>query len=174
MVNKTNNKKVLMSVSLFLALLILATVMNKGISMSLFSKPEEVVLFSEMKGHITFNGKPAKNAEIERWIKWKDQEGEKDHFTTDDRGAFYLPELKVNAKLSGLSQLVITQELKVKHHNATYNIWTLSKMDKKEYSELEGKPVNFRCELTTDEKGLRLKNSYLLTNCEWDEIIKID
>lgn len=158
-----------------LVVVLLTTLAFEGVSMSLFSKEEEeIVLFSEMKGHITLDGKPVKGAVIERWIKWKDKDGEKDQYTTDDRGAFYLPTIKVNTKLPSFSQLVITQELKVIHNNANYNIWALSKMNKNEYSELDGKPVDFRCELTKEEKSFRFKNSYLLTNCEWNEIINID
>jgi len=168
------NQKKLKLFGQFLVALFLAAFILEGLSMSFFSKAEEVVLFSEMEGHITLNGKPVKGAVIERWIKWKDKDGEKDQFTIDDNGAFSLPEIKVNAKLASFSQLVISQELKVIHQNVNYNIWALSKMNKNEYGELDGKPVDFRCELSTEEKALRFKNSYLLTNCEWTEIINID
>ncbi len=169
-----SNRKNLISFSKLLTVVILAAVTFEGVSMSLFTKTEEVVLFSEMKGHITLNGKPVKGAVIERWIKWKDEDGEKDQFTTDDKGAFYLPAIKVNAKLPSFSQLVITQELKVIYQNINYNIWALSKMNKNEYGELDGKPVDFRCELNAEEKALRFENAYLLTNCEWTKIIDID
>ncbi len=139
--------------------------------MSLFTHPEEeIVLFSEMKGHITFNGKPVAGATIERWIKWKDEKGEKDTFTTGDDGSFYLPTIKVKAKLPKLAQFVVTQEIHVFYQNKKYPVWAKSKREKHEYSELDGIPVNFHCDLSDDLVPVKTKHGLLVTNCKWEKI----
>jgi len=84
-----SNRKNLVSFSKLLTVVTLAAVTFEGVSMSLFTKPkEEVVLFSEMEGHIIFNGQPVKNAKIERRINWKDDIGDTDYFNTDEKGLF--------------------------------------------------------------------------------------
>lgn len=53
-----------------------------------------------------------------------------------------------------------------------YSIWSMGKMSKHKYGELEGKPINFHCELTDEETPIRFENTYLLTACQWDKIEK--
>ena len=158
-------------VKLFFVFIFLSLFWQIGIAMSLFTHPEEdIVLFSEMKGHITFNGKPAENATIERWIKWKDEEGETDTFTTDDRGAFYLPTVKVKARLPKLGEFVVHQEVRVFYQGKEFLIWGMGKMSKKLHGELGGRPINFHCELSNEAIRVEVENGLLGTSCKWDLI----
>lgn len=169
-----NYRKTLSSISKPFVIVILVAFTIEGVSMSLFSKSdEEVVLFSEMEGHITFDGKPVPNIKIERRVNWKDDVGEKDYFETDDKGYFLLPEIKMNLKLSGFSQFVVGQEIKVFYKETEKFIWSMGKRAKYKYGELEGIPINFSCELTDEDKPMRLKNGLLVTKCKWDKIENI-
>lgn len=168
-----SSRKKLISFSKLLTVVILAAVAFEGVSMSFFSKTEEeVVLFSEMEGHITYNGEPVKNAKIERLIKWKDDVGEKDYVTTDSTGYFHLDTRKEFINTSGFSQLVIAQEIRVNHQSTEIPIWAKAKRDKHEFSELDGKPVNFRCELTDELVPVTAGRGTLLTSCKWDALNK--
>jgi len=154
-----------------LILIFLITYSVEGFCMSLLNKPEEeVVLCSPMEGTITLNKKPAIGAKIERLIKWKDNTGENDITLTDDHGKFKLPLKKEKATLSKISQFVVAQEIRVYYQDEEYLIWTMGKMSKKLYGELNGKPLNFHCELTDEDESLRFENSLLVTKCKWDSI----
>lgn len=166
-----SSQKKSISFSKLLTVVILAALTFEGVSMSFFSKTEEeVVLFSEMKGHITLNAKPVKGAVIERWIKWKDEDGEKDYIETDNNGYFVFNEIKVKAKLSPLSQLVVTQELTVLYESERFIIWSMGKLSKEQFGELGGAPVNLRCELNDEQVRVEVDNGLLGTSCKWDSI----
>ncbi len=166
-VEKIYDQQIILSLLMLLSL--------KGTAMSLFTLPEEeIVLFSEMKGYITLNGERVKNAKIERLIKWKDDVGEKDYFTTGEDGSFYLPTVTIKATLPKFREFVASHEINVFIKDKKYPIWVLSKMNKKIYGELEGKAVDMTCELESEEKILRFKDSFLLTHCKWKKIIKND
>ena len=137
----------------------------------MFSKAEEeVVIFSPMEGSITLNGDPVPNAKIERWLKWKDEEGEKDYFSTDENGHFSIPVKKDIVKLSTISTFVMAQEVRVFIDDDKYDIWSLAKRSKVEFGELGGKPANFRCELTDDLVRVEVDDGLLGTSCKWDSI----
>lgn len=166
-----SNRKNLISFSKLLTVVILAAVTFEGVSMSLFTKPEEeVVLFSEMEGHIIFNGQPVKNAKIERRVNWKDEVGDTDYFNTNDEGYFYLPEIKLNLKLNKFSQFVVGQEVKVIYDGEEHFIWVMGKMSKSKYGELGGAPVNLRCDLKDESVRVEVDNGLLGTSCKWDAI----
>ena len=139
----------------------------------MFSKAEEeVVIFSPMQGQITLNGKPVSNARIERYLKWKDEEGERDYFETDGDGWFEIPVKQDVVKLSTISQFVVAQEIRVFIDDVEYPIWAKAKREKGLFDELEGKPVNFRCELMDDFARVEAGRGTLLTSCKWDSIDK--
>lgn len=168
-----NSRKLIISFSKFIAVAIFIAFTIEGVSMSLFSKEkEEVVLFSEMEGHITLNGNPVKNAKIQRDIKWKDDVGEKDFFETDDKGYFKLGELNAKAVLSGFSQLVVTQELTIIYKNNSFIIWSMGKLNKEKHGELGGIPINLRCDLKDEPIRVEVESGLLGTSCKWDSIKK--
>jgi len=139
--------------------------------MSFLSKPEEEVVFSSpMEGKITFGNKPVSGAKIERLIKWKDKTGKTDTTTTDENGNFSLPVIKNIVKLPKISQFVVTEEIYVIYNNKKHLIWSLSKMSKKIYDELGGKPKNLRCELTDEDESFMFDNAMLVTICKWESI----
>jgi hypothetical protein len=168
-------KKNFEMISQFVVSVILVMLAFEGVSMSLFkNNEEEVVLFTKMEGHITYKGKPVSNAKIERRVNWKDDIGEKDYFETDDKGYFLLPEIRENITLSGFTQFVVGQEIKVFFNNKEIYIWSMGKRSKYKYGELDGNPMNFRCELTDEDKPMRLKNGLLMTKCKWDKIESVN
>lgn len=143
----------------------------EGVSMSLLSHPEEeVVVSSPMEGKITFNNAPAAGAKIERLLKWKDDVGETDTTITDENGNFSLPIIKDKVTLSKISTFVMAQEIRVFYDGKEYLIWTMGKRSKKKYGELGGKPTNFRCELTDEDRPMRLERALLVTTCKWEMI----
>ena len=147
--------------------------LSQGVAGTMFGQvEEEVVIFSPMEGYITLNGEPVANAKIERWLKWKDEEGERDYFSTDEKGYFSIPVKKDVVRLSKITQFVMAQEVSVIINEDKVLIWAISKFSKNEYGELEGVPVNFRCELTDEEQPMRLEDALLVTRCKWDSISK--
>lgn len=154
-----------------LVILFLTTYSLAGSSMSLFSKSEEeVILCSPIEGIITFKGKPVANIKIDRWLKWKDETGEIDSTYTDDKGQFSLPVKKEIVKGNALSQFVVAQEIRASHNEVEYPIWAKAKRAKEMFGELDGKPVNFRCELTDELVRVDAGRGTLMTSCKWDSI----
>lgn len=141
--------------------------------MSLLYHPEtDVVICSPMEGRITFKGVPITGAKIERFLKWKDDKGQKDSVVTDEHGKFKLSLVKESAKLPKLSQFVAHQEISVIYNGEKYVIWVMGKMGKSLYSELGGKPVNLHCELTDDLVRVETDDGLLGTVCKWSDIEK--
>lgn len=138
--------------------------------MSLFFGGEKVeaVLFSSLEGKLTVEGKPAAGAKIKLWFAWKDKEGEFHHYTADDNGFFSIPVHTVSYKQNFLAQLVVSQEITVEHKGKEYEMWSMSKMDPAEFTELGVKPVNLRCELTNELETIRGNNSLGGTVCNWE------
>lgn len=146
--------------------------LSQGVAMSTFfkSKTIEVVLFSPLEGKMTYHGKPAVGAKIKRTVAWKDQQGETDEFTVASDGSFSLPLKTTTYKDNPLAQLVITQTLSVLFEGKEYSIWTISKMESDLFTELGGKPINFICELTNEERTIRGNRSLGGTICNWDSL----
>ncbi len=143
----------------------------KGVAMTMFSGKEEgVVLFSPMEGKLTIEGKLAAGIKIVRWLIWKDNEGEKEEFYTNENGNFSIPIKKDLVKLSPLSQFVMSQTILAYHEQKEIPIWVKSKRSKVEFGELGGKPKNFRCELTKKRTRIENDDGLFSTSCKWDSI----
>jgi hypothetical protein len=143
--------------------------LTQGVAASMFKSNEEnVTISSPFEGHITLNGKPAVGAKVERTLIWKDDIGETDSTTTDASGYFKLPAVNDTVKISPISTFVISQDISVTYENNTYAIWITGKSSTEMYSEFGGQPMNFRCELSDDEKHLRDNHSLITTRCSWD------
>lgn len=141
--------------------------------MSLFfgGEKKEVILFSPLEGQLTFQGVPLPNTKIKLHISWKDQVGEDFYYITDEKGFFKIPQHKSEYKEDPLAQLVIRQELTVIHNGITYSIWTRSKKEPAEFTELGGKPVELTCELTNELTVIRGIRSLGSTVCTWKSLI---
>lgn len=143
----------------------------KGVAMSMFSGEEqEVVLFSPMEGVITFEGKPAVGAKVVRWVKWKDEVGEKDAVSLSDDGKFAFSVKKDRVKLNPISKFVVTQRLTVAYKNEEYVIWAMGNGKVVMYGELGGKPLGLTCELTNERARIEVEDGLLMTSCQWDTI----
>lgn len=143
----------------------------KGTAMSIFSsKEEDVVVFSPMQGKLTYEGKPAAGVKIVRWLIWKDNDGEKETFYTNDKGEFNIPIKTDRVKLSAIATFVMSQTLLVYYNDDEIPIWVKSKRDKTLYGELGGQPVNLHCELTTKRKRIENDDGLFSTSCVWDSI----
>lgn len=162
-------KSIFLLLRLFIPVIMVMS--SQGVAMPFFSKQEQqVVICSPMEGIITYKGKPVSGAKVERWLKWKDEKGERDTVQTDKSGHFSLPIIEDTVSLSPISQFVMGQEIKVFHNDHEYEIWSIGKSEKGIYGELGGEPENFRCELTDEGIPHRLENSLLFTSCKWDQI----
>lgn len=130
----------------------------------------EAVLFSPLQGKLTFEGKPASDAKINLWIKWKDSEGETFSYTADEDGMFSIPEHTATYKQSAIAQIVITQEITVEFKNKNYLIWTLSKSKTDRFGELGGSPTGLTCNITDELEPVAENQILMATNCHWDSI----
>lgn len=156
---------------LYLSTLVITVIPIKGYAMSLLLHPEqEIVISSPMEGTITYQGKAAAGARIERILKWKDETGQSDATIADEKGYFTLPVVVESAKLPKLSQFVAHQEIVVSYEGKDFTIWVMGKLGKTLYSELGGKPKNLRCELTDDLVRVESEDGLLGTVCKWDSV----
>jgi len=139
--------------------------------MSLLPSPQEVVLSSPMEGILTFEGKPLTGVKIERKLSWFDKsESVEDFVVTNSQGHFTLPLVKKSIKLSNLVHFVVSQEIHAIHNSEPIVIWAMGKSSKIEYGELGGKPINLRCELSSEEVVTRDYKNPLMTRCTWDSL----
>ena len=137
--------------------------------MALFfgGEKKEVILFSPLEGKLTFQGAPLPNARIKLHISWKDQKGESFYYSTDNDGFFKIPQHKSEYKESPLVQLVIRQEMTVEHNGNAYEVWTMSKMEAAEFTELGGEPIGLICEITSELTTMRTNESLGGVACTW-------
>jgi hypothetical protein len=144
--------------------------LSEGASMAIFFGGEKVeaVLFSPLQGKLTFEGKPASDAKINLWIKWKDSEGETFSYTADEDGMFSIPEHTATYKQSAIAQLVIVQKIMIEYRNNSFEIWNLSKMEPGIFTELGVKPKNVICELTSELTTVRGDGSLGGVACKWE------
>ncbi|MES2824596.1 MAG: DUF6795 domain-containing protein [Pseudomonadota bacterium] len=136
-------------------------------------KKQNVVLFSPMLGVVTVDGVPAVGAKIERNLFWIYKKREIDYVYTNENGEFNFGVKKDIFRVSPLSHFSISQQLTVFYKNKVIEIWRYSKSDADEYTELGGKPVNFRCELTDEACRVGTKVGGVWTSCRWDDINEI-
>ncbi|MDH5354711.1 MAG: hypothetical protein OEY09_09745, partial [Gammaproteobacteria bacterium] len=85
---------------------------------------------------------------------------------------FSLPIKKDKVRIPLLGEFRVAQEIYVYYKDEKIPIWAKSKIDINEYGELDGKPINFRCELTDELVVLENFNGLFGTSCKWDFIEK--
>lgn len=158
-------------IALLLSGLILLILSTYSEAMSLFPTPQEVVLSSPLEGTLLYQAKPISGIKVERKLRWFDgDESYEDFVFTDHNGYFSLPVVQKTLKLSSLVQFVVVQEIYAILNEDRIVIWALGKGAKIEYSELGGKPINLRCELTSEERITRDYNNPMMTRCTWDAL----
>ena len=139
-----------------------------------FGKKEEAVLFSQLEGTLTYQGKPASGAKITLWTAWKDQKGETDDYRADDTGYFKIPTKTVTYRDHPLVQMSIGQTVTVEYQGQEYVIWEAGKTSTHLYGELAGEPQGVTCELTQTELDHHLEHSLLGTICKWESLKKLE
>ena len=165
------HKNKVLPIQVGLIFIILTTCSLEGFTMSFLNHPEEeVVVSSPIEGKITFKNAPAAGAKIERLLKWKDDKGETDTTITDENGNFSLPVIKDKVTIGKVTTFVMAQEIRVYYKDVEYTIWYKAKSDKGLYGELDGIPVNFRCELMDEFISIDTGIDMLGTSCKWDSI----
>jgi len=132
------------------------------------TKEVDAVLFSEMSGIITHNGKPAADVVLNLSVTWNENKTIKQEFRTNARGEFSIPKIEEKIETSPLVQLAISQIIVAQYNDSSYDFWIRSKRDTEEYSETEGKPINFRCELSDPLRRIEVKSGQLGTPCKWE------
>ncbi|MFD1215806.1 DUF6795 domain-containing protein [Microbulbifer celer] len=143
---------------------------STGFTMSLLKTSESnAVLFSEMSGKITYDGKPAEDVRLDLSVTWNEDENIRETFTTDENGFFFIPKIERKITTHPLVQLSISQKITAHFNGESYNLWVRGKLDSEEYSETDGKPVNFRCELTDPLIRVEVKKGLLGTPCKWEK-----
>ncbi|GAB2515061.1 DUF6795 domain-containing protein [Microbulbifer agarilyticus] len=121
--------------------------------------------FSKMNLEITFNGKPAPDAKIWRRVKW--QKERIDEFKTDEYGKITLPEVLQRSVTQFFpAEFVASQAVVVTFEDKEYEIWINSKRNPEANSELDGKDINLKCELTDESRLVTNYRYEFLTNCE--------
>jgi len=163
--------KSILYISLLIPFILLTSFSLEGAPMSLFTKTREIVLASPMEGLLTYKGKPVSGVKLVRKLRWYDgDESAEDFVVTDPKGRFTLPVVKKVLKVSGYVQFVVSQEIVALHQGEEILVWAMGKGSKIEYGELGGKPVNLRCELTSEKIITRDYRTPLMTRCTWDSL----
>ncbi|MEO0972866.1 MAG: DUF6795 domain-containing protein [Pseudomonadota bacterium] len=145
-----------------LTTLVLAGVVSLGLS-----SMGQVCLFSGMSGVITNNGEPVAGARITRTVKLTREQS--DETTTDEQGRFAFAPVFARTATKHLPQeFASNQDLVVHHDGDAISIWSSVKRTPEENSESRGKPLVVTCELTSEERMLKVNNSPIFTRCTWD------
>jgi len=141
---------------------------QKGIAMSLFGEKQNIVIASPIEGTITHKGQPVVGAQVEQFLRWKDEDGETRTVETDKSGQFQLPVREDTVKISSLSRFVIHQKITVHYQGEETVIWSLGTAHRELYGELGKKPEGLHCELTGDPITRELEDGLLYTLCQWN------
>ena len=124
-------------------------------------------VFSQVKGRVTYEGKPAAGAKIVRKAKW--QKPASDEAVADAEGKFEFPAMYQRSAVKLIpAEFVVSQELTVIYNDKEYGIWHTTKREPEEDTELNGKPLNFQCELTDEPRFDHSYRASIKTICTWD------
>lgn len=127
----------------------------------------KVCLFSKMTGVIKIDGKPVAKARLVRTV---DLSGpETDETLTDENGHFEFPAVFTRTITKYLPQeFASNQEIMVHYNGKQYRMWSSVKRQPDENSESRGKPLVVECELSSEEKMIKVNNSPIFSLCTWD------
>ena len=130
------------------------------------------VLFSNISGTITIDGKPVRNARVIRRVRKAHTANDDliDETTTDDTGYFNMPVIRQKSIMAGLLPMAFgaPQEVHVYHEGMKHKIWSGGKIDPAENAEARGKPLVVSCDLANEEKMITVNRGTIFTKCEWD------
>ena len=140
------------------------------------SFPNNFCVFSNMEGLLTHQGIPAAGAKLTLQLYYYDEKMKPVEIISDSNGYFNFPSVwkKVGLKRFVPHETHASQEIKVHYKGNVFDIWVAGKHSFDEYSELEGRPVNFTCNLDDEpvriDLDMKLKSGLIYTNCKWDSI----
>ena len=130
-----------------------------------FSNPLKTCVFSEVKAHLTQDGKPLSGATVIR--RWEWQKLREQRTTTDENGYFQFPatyEYSI-ARLFPM-EVVIGQGLYVVMDGGERAFWTNGKRSPEENSEYSGQGIALVCELADEEVLNKEHGSLMVTLCK--------
>ena len=111
--------------------------------------PLKSCVFSEVEAVLTLNGEAVEGARIVRKGNWQSEKP--DETITDTNGKFRFPAVYERNFIRLLaSEFAVSQSLTVHYQGKEFVFWVNSKREVEENSELAGKDLRFRCELTND------------------------
>ncbi len=127
---------------------------------------KEVFLFSKVSAHLTYEGKTASNIPVHRIVQY---EGEKfeDTIKTNENGFFSFPPLSKKEFSILPKEFVSHQKLVAEYKGKLYLVWETVKRSEEENSELEGRKLDLKCEITGETKFFHLMLHSIGTNCTW-------
>ncbi|MCW8127632.1 DUF6795 domain-containing protein [Microbulbifer halophilus] len=149
---------------LFLLITLLSIAIS-GNSMSIFSA-KETILFSPVDGIITYKNEPAGKAIVHRQVKYNDEVYEDSAETTDD-GHFSFEPIAKKERYIVRNSFVAHQKIFVEYDGNQFLIWETAKREEEKNSELEGKNLSFKCELTDENRFVHLMLNSIETKCTW-------
>ncbi|WP_347332918.1 DUF6795 domain-containing protein [Marinimicrobium locisalis] len=138
--------------------------------MSIFGKTENVYLASPLEGVILNEGAPLAGTRLLRVLSLAGEEVLEEEAVSDEKGRFSFPDRRKSIKLTPLMELVISQKIYVLHEGEKNLVWLKSKRSPEVYSELGGRPVNFRCDITSPMRRVDIGRGLFETSCQWDSI----
>lgn len=150
-----------MSKKIFISLLL--CIFSYGVN----AVSDKKCLFSEMRGVVNFNGKPASNVRLVRKIENK----EYDETVTDDKGEFHFPVAYQKRSLFGFlpSEFVVKQDIVAYKDGKEYEMWNGVKRAPEVNAESRGKPLVVTCELSLQERNyIKVNYGPIFSLCTWD------
>lgn len=129
--------------------------------------PLKSCVFSDIEAVITLNGKPVEGARIVR--RWNWQSEKEDETMTDADGRFQFPAVYERSLVRLIpAEFVVAQSLTIYYESKEFPFWINSKREIELDSELAGRNLDFRCELTNDMEIHKIDVlSTLHTLCKW-------
>ena len=131
-----------------------------------FGGKNEMYLFSAVKGQLTHNGEVINSIMVRRWLQYNGKQYE-DSTETDPSGFFVFDAIKKSERSILPREFLSHQKLFAIHQGEEILIWETIKRSQEENAELEGKALDFTCELTDEPRFVHLPLHSIATLCHW-------
>jgi len=160
------------------AIILMLTFSSQGHAMGLFDV-FTIYVFSEVRGVVTLDGKPAEGAEI---IRIGDHEEDKvytDRAVTDAAGRFEFGPISTFSLRPIMLGTIIRQKIEIKYQGNSYLAWDTVKRNNHRYGELNDEGVdspiklNLTCELMDSQEGrtviqMEIRKVGIYGLCTWE------
>lgn len=112
------------------------------------------VMFSPVSGVVLLNGAPVVGAKVERSYLWRwAKQRADDSVVTDAQGRFTMPEVTGSSMSAWLPhEPFVEQGIAVYVEGKRYAVWGHNRRNYESNSELSGKPLRLRIELSMEPK----------------------